>query len=279
MTVKRRSVETLKAAGQGVAAGYATSPLLVELYLHRSLAHDTYKMHPKLKSVCWLGARMLGFSPTTWSLKHRLHHSSADGSKAPRPAISAVLHVIGNGFSNGATAEKTLQDKSLHPHLQFPGCEDDDPVLRKNGDGLSLKFQNPLDETLSRHPLAEKLLPIGMIAAGAAYGRLRHNEKGVGPILRSSARVAGFIAGNFGPALIAAGYPEIRDGYPSASEAGRDMGNVAQAVYGSFALHRSHHEAPHLSEPPASNNFNRDRLVDRALQLLHLGAPKDGLAA
>lgn len=269
--------DTAKAATAGLLAGYVTSPVVTEFYLHRSLAHNTYTLNRPARALSWLTCRAMGFSPSTWAIRHRLHHTPMDSQEPTKP-VTALKTAVASGIGSLKLAEKALGDPAVLPHIQYPGGPPD-PVIDSSTPAPKVRFQNKADAWLSRHPIAEKLVPLAAIGAVAVARKISGRQGAVTSGLEAAGFVAGLGVGTFGPAVIAASYPERRDGYTNAAEAGRDMGPVGQVVYGSFALHAAHHAAPHLSEPPGVHPLNRDLIYGAALELVGAGTAHDGQPA
>jgi len=265
--------KALKSAALGLAVGYLASPVTTEKYLHLSLAHDTYTLSPKLKFLSWLACRGSGFSPTTWAVSHRLHHSPFDSQPKSNPA-QALIAALKSGVGNRAVAEEAIADPQKLPHIIYASSRQD-PIIDISGSKPQLRFQNSFDEWLSRHPLLEKAMPIATIATLTALRVSTTNRRPIAATVESAGFTLGYATGAFTPG-IAASYPERRDGYANPSQAGRDFGSLGQFIIGGYALHASHHQAPHLAQPPNTSALNRDVWYGRALEALGLGTRHDG---
>ena len=271
----KRVTRTAALAGlAGLVAGYKTSPITAEHYLHEHLSHNTWTFDNKpVKFASWLAFRATGLSPTPWAVKHRVHHSPFD-SQDPNPRFKAVGVAIRAVLTSTAEAERTIADPETLSHITYEGNVAD-PLIDTNGDAPKLIFQNGLDKWLSRHPVLERAIPVATIAVLSAAGTVGLKRGLTESIAGSTALVAGFAATTYLPGLVAA-YPERKDGYSTATEAGRDLPDRYQKIFGHYALHNAHHEAPHLSVPPGVIPENRDLKASQFMAAQGLGHSHDG---
>ncbi len=271
----KKYVRTAALSGvAGFIAGYKTSPTTTEHYLHKHLGHNTFTFDSKaVKRASWAAFRATGLSPTPWAVKHRIHHSPLD-SQEPNTRSRALSAAVRAVLTNRVEAERAIADPETLRHITYrDGVAD--PLIDTTGESPSLKFQNTLDEWLSRHPVLERAAPIATIAILSAAGTACLKKPLSESVVGSTAFVAGFAAATYLPGLIAA-YPERKDGYRSPTEAGIDLPDHYQRVFGNYALHASHHLGPHLSDPPGVVSYNRDLRTSQFLEVHGLGHAHDG---
>jgi hypothetical protein len=273
----KRVTRTAAIAGlTGLVAGYKSSPTTTEHYLHKHLSHNTYSFDSKaVKFASWLAFRSTGLSPTPWAVKHRVHHSPFD-SQDPKSRLKAVGVAIRSVITTTAEAERTVADPEKLRHITYGGTVAD-PLIDTKGDSPKLMFQNKFDKWLSSHPVLERAMPVATIAVLSAAGKVGLKRGLTESIAGSTALVAGFAATTYLPGLVAA-YPERKDGYSTPTEAGRDLPDRYQMIFGHYALHSAHHLAPHLSDPPGVIPQNRDLKASQFMAAHGLGHSHDGQA-
>jgi fatty-acid desaturase len=78
------------------AAAYLLNVLTITIGYHRSLAHQSVQLHPRLRgALVRYGPWLTGLDPKAWVVMHRLHHEHSDTPLDPHSPVNVGILGIG----------------------------------------------------------------------------------------------------------------------------------------------------------------------------------------